>query len=665
MNSTLRTSLVFTAQLLFLQFILLQSAQSIQAQDQYFPVSDFWNYDGSSKVEGLLLDSISTYSQLYDVKIHHDENCVLSKISYDVCSPGGSFDLEYIYSEDELIMNSVYTLGSQGRNGYSQYVLDSLRRVVNYTSNSESATGYSSYSESNVYEDRKLLSTNRSSSYSGGTSSGNSNSWDSYVYDTDDALIRISKYSRSFSRPFLSYDTVWTESEFIHDDIGKLTNEFTREIKSSYEDNGFGDFDCSKDTSYREIQYKSVLDTLIIVENCDHDLLEQKIIANYTEQIEYRIRLGNKVPINREELGYDDNGNLILTLSYDYSYNSGEWRFGNKVLYEYNDDSKVKKGTGFGYRDSEVRPISCKKYSYDSLGRLILIGTQYCHSDQEWIDDSYESWNYNCLGALTSKINTNGPCGIDNYVYYKPSSCDEDTFIHDTINVILCEGEDVFGHTKTGYYQELLCSDDGNDTLISITLNVLELAKDSLDLQLCEGETYNGYSESGRYEERISTSSNGCDSIFILNLEVLPSSFNSTVIELCPGEIYGNYDVEGIYIENYTSILGCDSIEQLELVYLDEMDPACEPSSTLEQTLQSEKLKVFPNPTTGTFRLSLESEVTQVYQLSIYSTDMELVTTQSYRLGEDMDVSYLSPSIYILNIYNSVETYTTKIVKVE
>ena len=636
----------------FLVFVVFKPC--IQAQDQFFPVSDFWNYDGTNKVDGVLLDSITLYNvqylNIHNVSVTYDSTCVLREICRDGVR-GDRVCIDYLFERDKLTM----TLNLDG--GYNNYILDSLRRVESQEHNIFTPTGYTRGSTTYKYHGNSIISCSSSSSYQGGTSSGNSSSYENFYYSADGLLESCTKNSYSFSRPIISYDTVQVETIYTYDDQVKVKESIMRITSNSADEGNGGPVSYDIDTSYSEIHFLTVEDTLVFCDHWKNDLWDEIPIARYTEEIEYRVKSGVLNPYFKSVYGVDENGNLILEST--SIFRSGVWEFRSKELYKYNSNNQILEEIEFNKKDGNILPNIRNSFSYDNLYNLVLINEFYYNRElYQWIFQYSKENTYHCNGAIAS-IDPNS------HFFYKPSPCSDYKVVEQPFEEKVCEGEEYLGFSETGYYQELLCSDDGNDTLISITLNVKELSKDSLNLQLCEGEIYNGYSESGRYEEWISTSSNGCDSIFILNLEVAPIYFNSTVIELCPGENYESYDEEGIYIENYTSILGCDSIEQLELVYLDETDPACQPSSIADQILESKKLKVFPNPTTGTFRFSLEQEATQVYQLSIYSTDMELVTTQSYRLGEDIDVSYLSPSIYILNVSNSVETYTTKIVKVD
>lgn len=639
-------------------FVLALFKAPLQAQDQFFPVSDFWNYDGTPKVQGLLLDSINNYLLDTNIKFSHSDSCVLSEICFGIYREDTRC-VEYKYTPTSLTMKSIFS------EGYNTYVLDSLRRVESNDYDISTPTGFSRGSATYKYDGNNIISFRSSGSYAGGTSSGNSRKWNSYIYDDKGNLESLSQYSSSYSRPFISYDTLWTDAKYTLNDLDIRTKASVRKIRSRYEDNGFGGYDYSKDTLYEEIHYRTVYDTLLMFENWEQDLWEQKPAERFVEQIEYRLSSGNLNPISREQKAYDYSGNIILeSLYYD---DSEEWDFGHKSLSEYNENGQLLNKVEFNDREGRVLPMNWRKYIYDTLDNLVLINSHYYNLDeQEWKYLSHEALDYNCLGGITARTSTfYNPFEPDTYFFYKTSDCDGHAVIEEVVTMVLCEGEEFLGYTDTGLYQDLICTNDEVDTLYTISLVVEELPKDSLGLQLCEGDLYNGYSESGRYVERITESSKGCDSLFILNLEVVPSYFNSTIIELCPGQSYEGYDEDGIYTENYNSILGCDSIEQIELVYLEETDPACQPSTTTKFAELIGKLKLFPNPTTGTFRLSLGDKSNQVYKLSIYSIDRTLMQTQSCRMGEEIDIRLLSPGIYILNISSPLENYTAKLVKVD
>ncbi len=105
--------------------------------------------------------------------------------------------------------------------------------------------------------------------------------------------------------------------------------------------------------------------------------------------------------------------------------------------------------------------------------------------------------------------------------------------------VVTCAGEPVVyagqTFTESGVYPINLQSALGCDSIVTLTVTVLEPAVDTLDIKICQGDSYsfNGMdiTVSGQYKQTL-TSAAGCDSLVVLNLEVLEvvASYVDTVI---------------------------------------------------------------------------------------------------------------------------------------
>ncbi|MDD4148789.1 MAG: T9SS type A sorting domain-containing protein [Bacteroidales bacterium] len=90
---------------------------------------------------------------------------------------------------------------------------------------------------------------------------------------------------------------------------------------------------------------------------------------------------------------------------------------------------------------------------------------------------------------------------------------------------------------------------------------------------ICDGDVYSwhgtNYNNSGVYTANYTTI-HGCDSIYELNLIVNPGYNFSETQSICDGEVYSwrgtNYSNAGVYTASYTTIHGCDSIYELNLI---------------------------------------------------------------------------------------------------
>ncbi|MCR5569014.1 MAG: T9SS type B sorting domain-containing protein [Paludibacteraceae bacterium] len=165
--------------------------------------------------------------------------------------------------------------------------------------------------------------------------------------------------------------------------------------------------------------------------------------------------------------------------------------------------------------------------------------------------------------------------------------CNIDTTLYDTI----CYGEtyEFAGQTlsETGIYTDTLVNHLGGDSVISLELTVLdEILPTVLKKSICEGESYTYESSSltkaGEYEFKF-TSEAGCDSIVILSLDVVDAVTKDIEETICEGTAYkfGTQvlTTSGIYKETFTSAAGCDSIVTLTLKVADVV------TKTIEETI--------------------------------------------------------------------------------
>jgi gliding motility-associated-like protein len=152
----------------------------------------------------------------------------------------------------------------------------------------------------------------------------------------------------------------------------------------------------------------------------------------------------------------------------------------------------------------------------------------------------------------------------------------EETFLTETI----CDGESfevgTSSYTTSGSYQDVLIASTGCDSIVSLTLDVLDVPQTSLVESICDGETYSvgtsTYNTSGNYQD-ILVAANGCDSIIDLQLTVLNVPQTSLNEIICNGESYfvgaSEYTTSGTYQDVLVAANGCDSIVDLQLTVQD------------------------------------------------------------------------------------------------
>ncbi len=140
----------------------------------------------------------------------------------------------------------------------------------------------------------------------------------------------------------------------------------------------------------------------------------------------------------------------------------------------------------------------------------------------------------------------------------------------------ICEGSTHDFHgvalASSGTYVDTLSTVNGCDSVVTLTLTVLDILEETIADTICAGEVYdfNGQqvSSSGSYSYT-TTSSIGCDSILTLDLTVLPTTSETISAEICADDIYNFHgavlSVAGTYVDTLQASNGCDSIVTLEL----------------------------------------------------------------------------------------------------
>lgn len=126
--------------------------------------------------------------------------------------------------------------------------------------------------------------------------------------------------------------------------------------------------------------------------------------------------------------------------------------------------------------------------------------------------------------------------------------------------------------TTAGVYTETIQTSYGCDSVVTLTLSIVQPDTVTITKGLCSGGSYTfdgqQLTTSGTYQATF-TNSGGCDSLVTLNLSI-GTSISITLNEhICDGEIYvhqgQNLTTTGIYADTFSAAGGCDSIVTLEL----------------------------------------------------------------------------------------------------
>ena len=126
--------------------------------------------------------------------------------------------------------------------------------------------------------------------------------------------------------------------------------------------------------------------------------------------------------------------------------------------------------------------------------------------------------------------------------------------------------------TTSGTYLDLVSQTNGCDTLYSITLTMLQYSFHSITGTYCNSYTSPSgnyvWTNSGVYMDTV-TNAAGCDSIITINLTINNSQAVTQSEQSCGNYVWPvngtTYSASGVYSDTLTTVLGCDSVVNLNL----------------------------------------------------------------------------------------------------
>lgn len=128
--------------------------------------------------------------------------------------------------------------------------------------------------------------------------------------------------------------------------------------------------------------------------------------------------------------------------------------------------------------------------------------------------------------------------------------------------------------TSAGVYYDTLINTVGCDSVITLTLSVLQNTNTTINANICSGETYQfggtALTTAGTYYDTV-TNPSGCYAITTLVLTVNEPTGSSINASVCQGQVYNfNGDIliaPGLYYDTLQNALGCDSVVTLTLSF--------------------------------------------------------------------------------------------------
>jgi Secretion system C-terminal sorting domain len=131
----------------------------------------------------------------------------------------------------------------------------------------------------------------------------------------------------------------------------------------------------------------------------------------------------------------------------------------------------------------------------------------------------------------------------------------------------ICQGQSYRGHTTSGTYYDTLTSAGGCDSIVTLTLQVMQGGSSTMSQTICSGQSFMGHSAAGSFVDTLS-SVNGCDSLVTIQLTVAPPLTGSTSQTICSGQNFNGHSSTGTYYDTVQAAGGCDSIVTLNLTVL-------------------------------------------------------------------------------------------------
>ena len=227
------------------------------------------------------------------------------------------------------------------------------------------------------------------------------------------------------------------------------------------------------------------------------------------------------------------------------------------------------------YVDRRLSAAGCDSVTYLNVEVVDTLRTSLAESICEGERFAFAGSDLTDAGTYTDLLTSAGGCDSLVTLELTVNSTDEEQ-----LAVTLCAGDSYLfaGQTydETGTYSATFSNESGCDSLVELTLTVVDVLTAAIQVDLCQGQTFTFdgavLTASGTYVER-GQSTAGCDSVTTLQLTVSDTLRETIVVEACAGETvdFGGvgYGASGTYRQVLPSSQGCDSVATLELTVLD------------------------------------------------------------------------------------------------
>ena len=257
------------------------------------------------------------------------------------------------------------------------------------------------------------------------------------------------------------------------------------------------------------------------------------------------------------------------------------------------------------YRDTMTAIGGCDSIIILTLG--VIDPIEISLSEEICQGNTYTFNNQTLNTAGTYRDTMSAASGCDSIITLTLSTLDT---VQTNIRQDICAGENfTFNNqdlSEAGIYRDTMTAANGCDSFVVLTLNILNISETPINQDICNGDSFTFDNQSltvaGTYRDTM-TAANGCDSIIILSLNVLDTIQIPISQEICEGDSYTfnnqNLTTAGIYRDTLTAVNGCDSFLVLTLNVIDEME------TTISQDICSGDSYTFDGQvltTAGTYR---------------------------------------------------------------
>ncbi len=225
------------------------------------------------------------------------------------------------------------------------------------------------------------------------------------------------------------------------------------------------------------------------------------------------------------------------------------------------------------YRDTLVNNVGCDSFLILNLHIKRTDTVQVYDTLCNNLPKTFNGQNLTLAGIYRDTLKNN--VGCDSHIFYhfipKP--------IYETpLSRAVCAGDSsLFGgkyRKLAGVYYDTLKTKKNCDSVLKMTLTINPLDTNKQTQAICRGKSYNFYSQVLTSAETYShkfTNRNGCDSLILMTISVIDSSTYSFSRMLCSGQSFPfnnqNLTQAGVYRDTFLNYLGCDSFVTLNLSF--------------------------------------------------------------------------------------------------